>query len=66
MYINKPSVTKIGAADRVNLSHSTSCRFEQYKSLKPGQMLVSLPGYGPFHDSHQKDSCFKTLKLNIR
>ena len=26
MYINKPSVTKIKAADRVNLTHSTSCR----------------------------------------
>ena len=31
MYINKPSVTKIEAADRVNLLHSTSCSFEQYK-----------------------------------
>ena len=60
MYINKPSVTKIEAADRVNLLHSTSCRFKQYKSLKPGQMLVSLPRYAPFHDSHQKDSCFQT------
>ena len=25
MYINKPSVTKIVAADRVSLLHSTSC-----------------------------------------
>ena len=32
MYINKPSVTKIEAADRVDLLHSTSCRFEQYES----------------------------------
>ena len=42
MYINKPSVIKIEAADRVNLLHSASCRFEQYKSSKPGQMLISL------------------------
>ena len=56
MYINKPSVTKIKAADRVNLLHITSCSFEQYKSSKFGQMLVSLPRYAPFHDSHQKDS----------
>ena len=48
MYINKPSVTKIEAADRVNLLHSTSCSFEQYKSSKLGQMLVSLPRYVPF------------------
>ena len=27
MYINKPSVTKIEAADRINLLHSTSCIF---------------------------------------
>ena len=54
MYLNKPSVTKIGAADRVNLLHTTSCSFEQYESWKPGQMLVSLPRYAPFHDSHQK------------
>ena len=60
MYINKPSVTKNGAVDRVNLLHSTSCSFEQYKSSKVGQMLVSLPRYAPFHDSHQKDSCFQT------
>ena len=32
MHINKPSVTKIEAADRVNLLHSTSCRLEQYES----------------------------------
>ena len=43
MYTNKPSVTKIETADRVNLS--VSCRFEQYESCKPGQMLVSLPRY---------------------
>ena len=60
MYLNKPLVTKIEAADEVNLLHSTSCSFEQYKSSKPGQMLVSLPEYAPFHDSHQKDSCFQT------
>ena len=60
MYINKPSVTKIEAADRVNLLRSTSCSFEQYKSSKLGQMFVSLPRYGSFHDSHQKDACFQT------
>ena len=54
VYINKPSVTKFEAADRVNLLHSTSYRFEQYGFRKPGQMLVSLPRYAPFHDSHQK------------
>ena len=31
MYINKLSVTKIEAADRVNLLHATSCRFEKYE-----------------------------------
>ena len=68
MYINKPSATKIEAADRVNLLHSTICiyRFEQWESSKAGQMLVSLPRYPPFHDSHQKDSCFQTYNLNIR
>ena len=61
MYINKPSVTKIEEAERVNLLHSTSCSFEQYKSSKLGQMLIiSLPRYAPFHDSHQKDSYFQT------
>ena len=60
MYIDKPSVTKIEAADRVNVLHNTSCSFEQDKSSKPGQMLVSFPRYAPFHDSHQKDSCFQT------
>ena len=54
MYINKPSVTKIEAVDRVDLLYSTSCRFERYESLKPGQILVSLPRYAQFHDSHQK------------
>ena len=29
MYINEPSVTKIEAADRVDLLDNTSCRFEQ-------------------------------------
>ena len=51
-------MTKFEAADRVNLLHSTSCSFEQYKSSKLGQML--MPRYAPFHDSHQKDSCFQT------
>ena len=32
MYINKPLVTEIEAAERVNLLHGTSCRFEQYES----------------------------------
>ena len=59
MYIKKLSVTKIEAADRVNLSHNTSCSFEQYKSSKVGQMLVSLPIYAPFHDSHQKTLGFR-------
>ena len=54
MYIKKPSVTKTEAADRVNLLHSTSCSLEQYKSSKLGQMLVSLPRYEPFYDSHRK------------
>ena len=60
MYIDKPSVAKIEAARRVNLLHSTSCRFEQYEFRKPGQMLVSLLRYAPFHDSHLKSSCFQT------
>ena len=59
MYINKPSVTKIEAVDRVNLLHSTSCRFLTVRILKPGQMLVSLPRYAPFHDSHQKNLAFR-------
>ena len=60
MYINKPSVTEIEAANRVNLLHGTRCTFEQYKSSKPGKMLVFLPGHVPFYESHQKDSCFQT------
>ena len=60
MYINKPSVTKIKAADRVNLLQSTSCRFEQYELRKSAQMLVSSAIYLPFHDSHQKNSYFQT------
>ena len=32
MYINKPSVTKIEAADRVNLLHSIIYRFDQWES----------------------------------
>ena len=39
MYINKSSVANTEAADKINLLHSTSCRFEQYESCKPGQML---------------------------
>ena len=34
MYINKLSVTRIEDAERVNLLHSSSCSFEQYKSSK--------------------------------
>ena len=34
MYINKPSVTKIEAADKINLLHSTSRRFGQYSLTK--------------------------------
>ena len=60
MYINKPSVTKIEEADRVNLLHSTSCEFERYEFRTPDQLLVSLARYAPFHDSHQKNSCFQT------
>ena len=52
MYINKPSVTKIEAADRVNILHGTSSCFEQYQSSKLVQMILSLPRYAPFHDSH--------------
>ena len=59
MYINKPSVIKIEAADRVNLLHSTSCGFEQWESRKAGQMIVSLPRYVPFHDSQQKTLAFR-------
>ena len=60
MYINKPSVTKTEAADIVNLLHSASGSFEQYKSSKLGKMLVSLLRYASFRDSHQKDSCLQT------
>ena len=60
MYINKPSVTKIEAADRFNPLHSTSCSFEQYKSSKFGQMLVSLPRHASFHVNDQKEFCFQT------
>ena len=42
MYINKPLVTKIEAADKVNLLHSTSCNFEQHKSPNLGKMLKCL------------------------
>ena len=60
MYINKPSVTKIEAVDRVNLLHSISCMFEQYEFRKPGQMIqISLPRYASFHDSHQKTLAFR-------
>ena len=40
MYINKPSETKIEAADRDNLLRSTIHRFEQWESRKAGQTLV--------------------------
>ena len=60
--MNKPSVTKIEAADRVNLLHSTSCNFGKYESSKPGQMLVSLPRNAQFHESRQK----KTLVFRYR
>ena len=66
MCINKPSATKIEVADRINLLHIIIYRFEQWESCKDGQMLISLPRYPPFHDSHQKDPCFQTYKLNIR
>ena len=66
MHIYKHSVTKIEAVDRVNILHSTSYGFEQYKSLKLGQIIASLPRYAAFHDSHQKDSCFQIYKLNFR
>ena len=56
MYINKPSVTKIEAADRVNLLHGTRCRLQ---SWKPGQMLVSLPKYASVDDGHQKTLAFR-------
>ena len=59
MYMNKPSVTKIEAVDRVNLLYSTSCRFGKYEYWKPGQMFVSLPRYAPFHDNHQKTLDFR-------
>ena len=32
MYINRPSVTKVEAVDRVNLLHNTGCGFKQYES----------------------------------
>ena len=59
MCMNKPSATKIEAIERVNLLHSTSYSFEQYKSSKFGHMLVSLPRYAPLHDSHQKTLTFR-------
>ena len=65
MYISKPSVTKIEAADRINLLHSISSRFEEYESWKPGQTPVSLSRYALFHDGYQKILVFRQ-KLNIR
>ena len=59
MYINKPSVAKLEAVDRVNLLYSTRCGFKQYQSSKPDQMLVSLPRYPPFHDSYRKTPAFR-------
>ena len=55
MYINKPSVTTIKAADRVNILHSTSCMFEQYLV----KCLYPCPDMRHFM-SHQK-----TLAFNI-
>ena len=57
--INKPSVTKTEAADRVNLLYGNSCKFEQHEFRKPGQMLVSLLRYAPFHDSYPKTLAFR-------
>ena len=63
MYMNKPSVTKIEGADKLNLLHcSTSWSFEQNESWKPGQLLVSIPRYVPFHDIHQKTLTFRHRK----
>ena len=64
--MNKPSVTKIEATDRVNLLYCTSCWFGKYQYSTPGQMFVSLPRYAPFHDGHQKTIAFRHRKINIR
>ena len=65
MYINKPSLTKIEAADRVDLLRSNRCRprFEQYESWKPGQILVSLPRYTLFHHGHQKTLLLSGIEI---
>ena len=52
-------MTKIEEVYMVNLLHTTSWGFKQYQSRKPGEMLVSLPKYAPFHDSHQKIPAFR-------
>ena len=66
MYINKPSVTKIEAADRVNLLRSTSCSFERYRSSKLGQMLVSFLDMCHFMIITKKTLAFRQKKLNIK
>ena len=66
MYINKPSAAKTEATDRVNLLDivlSTGLNSGNHEKL--AKCLLSLPRYPPFHDSHQKNSCFQTYKLNI-
>ena len=51
--MNKPSVTKIETADRVNLLHSTSCKFGKYHLENLAEGLYSCPDmHAPFHDSH--------------
>ena len=57
MYINKPSATKIEAADRVDLLHSAIYRFEQWESRKVGQLLVSF--LAQISDCHQKTLPFR-------
>ena len=59
MYIKKPSVTKIEAADRVHLLHSIICRFEQYESLKPGNCLYPYPDLPHFMIVTEKTLYFK-------
>ena len=51
-------MTKIEAVDRVNLCIVLAAGLNS-TNLEPGQMLVSLPRYEPFHDSHQKTLAFR-------
>ena len=62
MYVNKPSVTKVVAADRVNLLHSTSCRFEQLKNVE-NLVKCLYPAHicANFHDSQQKTLAFRHI-----